>query len=81
MTCCDSFQWTPLWDLGSTDSFDFDLGRCAACGKYVMSVWRTGVSTYVPLTSQDADRLVQAHGPELKKVLKEWFNRPGVFWE
>jgi len=71
-TCCTDVEWRPLWDLGESGSFDFFLGRCAVCGKYLMHVWRMGTEEYIEVSSEDVERFQRA-GKELKKMLRDWF--------
>ena len=74
MACCTKSDWTPLWDVGESGSFDFFLGRCARCGKYLMHVWRMGDEEYLEVTLEDVDKILHAEsGPERKKVLRDWF--------
>ncbi len=72
VACCHGPDWKPLWDLGEAGSFDFLLGRCATCGEYLMHIWRMGDEEYLPVTADDADRLLQAEpGSERKRSLLE----------
>ena len=70
--CCARAEWRPLMDLGESGSFDFFLGRCAVCGKYLMHVWRMGTEEYLEVAPEDAERFQNA-GPERKKILHDWF--------
>jgi hypothetical protein len=82
MNCCDQPDWGEWTDLGSVDSFDFLLGRCAACGSHVMNIWRTPESTYLVVAEEDTEELLRAApGLEAKKLLRHWFNRKSGFWD
>ncbi len=59
-------------DLGESGSFEFFLGRCAFCGKYLMHEWRMGDEEYLEVAPEDTERFASA-GPERKKVLRDWF--------
>ena len=72
MGCCTRAKWRAFCDLGESGSFDFFLGRCAVCGKYLMHVWRMGDEEYLVVTPEDAERFLSA-GPELKRLLTDWF--------
>ncbi len=72
MDCCTKKDWQPLWDLGESGSFDFMIGTCAVCGKYLMHVWRMGTEEYLPVAREDAEKFLRA-GPERKKMLNDWF--------
>jgi hypothetical protein len=71
--CCDNLTWTPVADFGHAGGTDLDLGRCAACGAYLMAVGYAGSTTYVVVSPEKAQRFLSLQGtPELAKALKRW---------
>ncbi len=68
-------------DLGRASSFEFDLGHCDNCGRYVMHIYFQGASEYRVVADPDAAKLLAAEpGPERKALIKDWLNRCG-FWQ
>ena len=67
-------QWTPVADLGESAGFDFDLGRCASCGIYIMAVFYVSSTTYNCLPEERALRFLSLrdHSTELKRALRKW---------
>lgn len=53
-SCCNASTWTNVADFGHGGGFDFDLGRCSACGSYVLCVDYHGASGYHRLTDERA---------------------------
>jgi hypothetical protein len=74
--CCEHPDYKLIEELGHVESVDWDLGRCAACGSYLLAQW----SEYAP-ASTSYDALTQAEGDELKAsqgrrrfdLLKRWY--------
>lgn len=76
LDCCGG-AWMPVEDLGSAESFDFLLGRCARCGQYWMNLWSSMApkGANVPVTRDDAERLLALPAwSERKRALADWFN-------
>jgi hypothetical protein len=75
--CCPRFAWEPVADLGHTDGFDFDLGRCRGCGALVMHLWSDHApeSNYQRVEPAEADAWLKADAAVRKRLLREWFNR------
>jgi hypothetical protein len=75
--CCANPEWTPVADFGHAAGFDLDLGRCANCGRYLMSVYYYGASNYVPVSDDRAKEwlALQEEDPlRLKAALKKWID-------
>ena len=75
--CCEAIQWKLVADFDSVTGIDLDLGRCEACGEYVMCVSYYGHDNYVRVTEERAKYLLalQREDPErLRRVLKAWAN-------
>lgn len=72
--CCERMQWTPVADLGEAAGFDFDLGRCAACGISIMAVFYVSSTTYNCISDEQAQRFLSLRddAPALKKALRKW---------
>ena len=74
-TCCENMEWESVADLGSAAGADFDLGKCANCGSYIMCIFYCASENYVPIGKGVAERFLSLQGtPELRKALKRWFN-------
>ena len=67
-------EWTPVADFGHAAGFDFDLGRCAACGAYIMAVFYEPSTTYNIIPDELAQHFLslKADPRELKLALKKW---------
>jgi hypothetical protein len=75
--CCEAMQWERVADFDSVTGIDLDLGRCKACGEYVMCVSYYGWDNYVRVTEERAKYwlALQQEDPErLRRVLKAWAN-------
>lgn len=71
--CCDNMQWTPVADFGHTGGFDFDLGRCAACGRYLMAVGYADVPTINVIDDAEAERFLELQQTGgLAAALRKW---------
>jgi hypothetical protein len=71
--CCDGQAWKGVADFGHTAGFDFDLGRCASCGAYLMSVAYADQPTVHVIEQSEAEAFLRLQGgPELKPALKRW---------
>ncbi|MCW5966750.1 MAG: hypothetical protein KIT83_22110 [Bryobacterales bacterium] len=68
-------QWTPVADLGHAAGFDFDLGRCANCSRWVMAVFYTQ-TTYDCLTDEFANECLRLREKpqELKSLLRRCYD-------
>ena len=72
-TCCDQQSWTSVADFGHAGGCDLDLGKCAACGTYLMAVGYHGPANHVVLSDERAQYFLGLQGtPALKKALKDW---------
>jgi len=78
--CCDNFQWTSVCNLPHVEGCDFDLGRCASCGRDVISVYNAyspaaDPCTYIPVAPDIAQDLLRLPpGPARKEYLRAWFD-------
>ncbi len=71
--CCNDQKWTGVADFGHTAGFDFDLGRCASCGAYLLSVAYAERPTVHPIEAREAEVFLRLQGkPELRQALKRW---------
>ncbi len=72
--CCDQMQWEPVADFGHAGGFDLDLGRCAACGVYIMAVFYVSSTTYNCISDELARHFLSLRDdpPRLNKALKQW---------
>ncbi|MEQ9640657.1 MAG: hypothetical protein RIM84_11595 [Alphaproteobacteria bacterium] len=71
--CCDKMEWSAVADFGHTGGFDFDLGRCAACGRYLMSIAYADVPTVHVLSDDEAERfLALRETGGLNAALRKW---------
>ena len=62
-------------DFGHAAGFDFDLGRCAACGAYMIAVFYEPSTTYNIIPDALAKQLLtyqQEDPAKLKVALKNW---------
>ncbi len=71
--CCSDQEWTHVADFGHTAGFDFDLGRCANCGAYLLAVAYADRPTIHVIGKSEAESFLRLDGtPELKKALRRW---------
>ncbi len=79
--CCAKPVWINIRDLGTANALEFDLGRCADCGQYVMHIYYQGTSGYWVVAEEDAAELLEAApGPERKALINRWLDKV-EFWE
>ncbi len=72
-TCCSDQEWSGVADFGHTAGFDFDLGRCANCRSYLLSVAYAYRPTVHVIGEREAEKFLVLDGtPELRKALKRW---------
>ncbi len=67
-------QWKPVADFGHVAGFDLDLGRCTACGVYIMAVFYVESTTYNCISDELAQHFLSLRGDplQLKEELKKW---------
>lgn len=72
--CCDDMQWQSVADFGHVAGFDLDLGRCAACGIYIMAVFYVSSTIYNCISDELAQRFLALREDPiaLKKALRRW---------
>ncbi len=71
--CCGDQEWTHVADFGHTAGFDFDLGRCANCGAYLLEVAYAYWPTIHVIEKPEAESFLRLDGtPELRKALRRW---------
>ncbi len=74
-TCCDRQQFEQVADLEQAGGFDFDLGRCASCGAWLMAVFWGASTTCNVIPEEQAEHFLGLQGtPELRRALKAWVN-------
>ena len=65
--------WTPVADFGHTGGFDFDLGRCARCTRYLMAIAYADVPTIHVLDDAEAERFLELEKTGgLNAALRKW---------
>jgi hypothetical protein len=76
MICCAAPKFKLVEDLGHTEGVDWDLGKCNACGAYLLRQW----SEYAPnktfydkLSDDEANAFLKSEGVQRKSLLKQWY--------
>lgn len=75
--CCNDTQYKFVEELGHVESVDWDLGRCTACGAWLLHQWSEYAPTRTfddPLTDAEAEAFRTAEGRERVLLLKRWYN-------
>ena len=77
MKCCDDPKFKLIEELGHTEGVDWDLGRCIACGSYLLQQW----SEYRPLnvfldklTEEEGAQFLRSEGTARRQLLRNWYN-------
>ncbi len=74
--CCPASSWVPVRDFGHADSFEFDLGKCSACGKHWMHIYCVAnhVTSFESVKDEDLEGFHSIPaGKDLKIAVREWF--------
>jgi hypothetical protein len=72
-SCCEEMAWAPVADFGHVRGVDLDLGRCQACGAYLMAVYRAGSTTNIVISDDQARHWLSLEGTDkLKQELRSW---------
>jgi len=77
-TCCKKPRWRSELDLDSAGGFEFQLGKCRACGAYGMNVFcgASGITGYEPVSASDVEHMKSIPaGPERKAFMRQWGDR------
>lgn len=72
--CCDRMQRKYVADFGHVAGFDLELGRCAACGTYIMAVFYLESTSYNCISDELAQHFLSLCDDPLplKKALEKW---------
>ena len=70
--CCNLAASAHLVDLPHVYQFDFDLYRCTCCSRFWVFAWREGVGGWEATTAEDAEKMQNLTGNELRQFMKVW---------
>ncbi len=75
--CCPDCTFQLIEELGKVESIEWDLGRCAACGSFLMRSWCVHPPHHGyrdKISDDQAHGFQNSSGRERLQMLKDWLD-------